>query len=274
MDSCSFLSHPRYNDDCLVYAPREDLESNDKRRSLLRYSRYLSGHGDIQCDLRLCNFNTSYGTTLALANASKKETQSRSTLCNWYMVSGYTRPGNLRSIPRDGIAHEKLLILLCSVCMTSIMRSYYTTKLLKGSDTTYFLGHMGLWTWAEISSGIIVGCLPVMPKFLQTLGSSLQRSLCWSSKPSLRSLQLTRPTQMMRRLYDRISLKNPLAKRTDNSTESTPHADSYSFEMPRIRCAPLDNMTACVLKNTSKSEPGWQDLEDQPTKRQDLEFAL
>ena len=32
---------------------------------------------------------------------------------------------------------------------------------------------MGFWTWAELSIGIIVGCLPALPKFLQHVGPKI-----------------------------------------------------------------------------------------------------
>ena len=35
---------------------------------------------------------------------------------------------------------------------------------------------MGYWTWAELAIGIIVGCLPTMPKFFQHLGHKVHRS--------------------------------------------------------------------------------------------------
>jgi hypothetical protein len=36
---------------------------------------------------------------------------------------------------------------------------------------------MGLWTWAEITTGIIVSCLPVIPKFLQHFGPKFYQTL-------------------------------------------------------------------------------------------------
>ena len=34
---------------------------------------------------------------------------------------------------------------------------------------------MGLWTWAELSTGIIIGCLPTLPKFFQHIGPKIRQ---------------------------------------------------------------------------------------------------
>lgn len=35
---------------------------------------------------------------------------------------------------------------------------------------------MGLWTWAELTTGILVSCLPVVPRFFQHVGPKLYTS--------------------------------------------------------------------------------------------------
>lgn len=47
------------------------------------------------------------------------------------------------------------------------MRTYYSFQVPKTTDKTYNLELMGLWGWAELTTGIIVGSLPVMPRFVQ-----------------------------------------------------------------------------------------------------------
>lgn len=58
-------------------------------------------------------------------------------------------------------------------CVTSILRSYYSWRTAKSEDSSWELLPMGLWIWAELSIGIIVGCLPTMPKFFQNFGSKI-----------------------------------------------------------------------------------------------------
>ena len=68
--------------------------------------------------------------------------------------------------------------------MTSIVRTYYSYQVPKSSDRTYKLELMGLWGWAELTIGIIVGCLPVLPKFIQHIGATVSRTFSLTSKDS------------------------------------------------------------------------------------------
>lgn len=66
--------------------------------------------------------------------------------------------------------------------MTSIVRTYYSFQLPKSSDKNYNLQLMSLWAWAELAIGIIVGCLPVMPRFFQHIGPKVYKTLSFGSK--------------------------------------------------------------------------------------------
>lgn len=67
------------------------------------------------------------------------------------------------------------------VCVTSILRTYYSFQVSKSSDKSYNLELMGLWSWAELTIGIIVGCLPVIPKFFQHAGPRVFKILSFRS---------------------------------------------------------------------------------------------
>ena len=41
---------------------------------------------------------------------------------------------------------------------------------------------MGMWTYAELSTGIVISCLPVIPKFFQHVGPRLSSALNFGSK--------------------------------------------------------------------------------------------
>lgn len=58
-------------------------------------------------------------------------------------------------------------------CVTSILRTYYAWKIVKSPDITYNMIFEGLWAFAEISIGIIVSCLPVLPKFFTHVGPKI-----------------------------------------------------------------------------------------------------
>lgn len=71
--------------------------------------------------------------------------------------------------------------------MTSIVRTYYSFQVPKTSDRTYKLELMGLWGWAELTIGIIVGCLPVMPKFIHHIAGQISRTFSPKSRDGVRA---------------------------------------------------------------------------------------
>ena len=82
---------------------------------------------------------------------------------------------------------ERLLTLYLSACITSILRTYYTWKIAQSPDVSYNMVPMGMWTYAELSTGIVISCLPVIPKFFQHVGPKV------SSAFSLRFKSTTGP---------------------------------------------------------------------------------
>ena len=64
-----------------------------------------------------------------------------------------------------------------SACITSVLRTYYTWKIVQSPDISYNMVPMGMWTYAELSTGIVISCLPVIPKFFQHVGPQLSRAL-------------------------------------------------------------------------------------------------
>lgn len=77
-----------------------------------------------------------------------------------------------------------------SACVTSILRTYYTWKIVKSPDVSYHMLQMGLWTEAEISTGIIISCLPVIPKFIRHFGPKVYGSLLLRLKSTSNSRYL------------------------------------------------------------------------------------
>ncbi|KAL9004004.1 MAG: hypothetical protein Q9188_003166, partial [Gyalolechia gomerana] len=61
-------------------------------------------------------------------------------------------------------------------CVTSIVRTYYTST-LDDRNVSYVLIIMGQWIWGEMAAGILIGCLPVMPRFFQHIGPKVYTSL-------------------------------------------------------------------------------------------------
>ena len=71
--------------------------------------------------------------------------------------------------------------------MTSVVRTYYSYQVPKSSDKSYNLELMGLWGWAELAIGIIVGCLPIAPKFFRHVGPKVFNVFAFVSKPDVQS---------------------------------------------------------------------------------------
>ena len=46
---------------------------------------------------------------------------------------------------------------------------------------------MGMWTYAELSTGIVISCLPVIPKFFQHIGPKVSSALTLRSKSTKHS---------------------------------------------------------------------------------------
>ena len=81
-----------------------------------------------------------------------------------------------RQIVLGANTNDFMLILYeNSACVASVMRTYYTWQTVEARDTSWELLPMGYWTWTELSIGIIVGCLPTMPKFFQHIGPKIRR---------------------------------------------------------------------------------------------------
>ena len=73
--------------------------------------------------------------------------------------------------------------------MASIVRAYYTWVVDHGTDESYSLGFLNICAATELAIGIIVGCLPIMPKFLQHASVKISKALSFASKSTSKSRQ-------------------------------------------------------------------------------------
>ena len=62
-----------------------------------------------------------------------------------------------------------------SACLASILRTYHIWQQFNTYDASWQLGRLAPWTWAELSIGIVVGCLPSLPKFFGHIGPKIYR---------------------------------------------------------------------------------------------------
>ena len=56
--------------------------------------------------------------------------------------------------------------------------------MVQSPDFSYTTVLMGMWTFAEFTTGIVISCLPVIPKFFQHVGPKVSTALAFRSKPS------------------------------------------------------------------------------------------
>ena len=106
----------------------------------------------------------------------------------------------------------------CSACVTSILRTYYTWKVVKNPDISYNIIVMGLWTLAEIATGIIVSCLPVFPKFVRHAGPQIYRAFSTSSQ----SAPSSNSAGAEKRLRPSLTSQLPLTKPSQAASKSKP----------------------------------------------------
>ena len=153
--------------------------------------------------------------------------------------------------------------------MTSVLRSYYTWRAVEGQDQSWELLPMGLWTWAEIAVGIIVGCLPTLPRFFQHIGTKVHRNTHGPGTGGASSAVAVSPNANVL-----VSVKRSFAKYGAGRTVTDSWNDSY---MPRTQHLDeylvLDEFDAAPLQehypNASAGQPG----QGIATAREDLEYA-
>src|SRR5438034_7180795 len=90
-------------------------------------------------------------------NAGKKETEAWDTVSCWL---------NARRTPL--FQPQLLTLTMNSACVFDGLRVSMNVKLLRTQDRTYVSALMALYTVPECTSGFLVLCLPVFPKFLDS----------------------------------------------------------------------------------------------------------
>jgi hypothetical protein len=83
--------------------------------------------------------------------------------------------------------------LLTSTFAQCLCDSHHTyvlhLKIVESPDVSYNVAIMGLWMWVEVRTGIIVSCLPVMPKFFQRFGTESSQTFSQGSKAGFKLVQ-------------------------------------------------------------------------------------
>ena len=142
------------------------------------------------------------------------------------------------------------------------MRTYYSYQVPKSSDKSYNLELMGLWGWAELAIGIIVGCLPVAPKFFQSVGPKVLNVFAFVSKSDVQSDMSptydSKTTDEIPKTYQFTKSQRPLASYNAGSSISASLTDPYhpqtqlDSDHPNLTTNELDSMRS---KQTIAHEP-------------------
>ena len=94
----------------------------------------------------------------------------------------------------------------------SIMRTYYMWQLAESSDKSYMIAVFGLWSDAELSVGVLIGCFPVIPRFLQFVGPKISQAIRSRAKPARDLGQNLGNKSKTNNINTLTVIKNPFAK--------------------------------------------------------------
>lgn len=163
----------------------------------------------------------------------------------------------------------------CSACVTSILRTYYITKLTSSPDTSYMIMLTGRWTLAEMTVGIVISCSPVMPRFFRHFSSKAQEVFSWISNTS--SWFRFRPSSTSKSRSKSPS-EWPLGQ--DRSNDSPPVGQISSLgrqtrhHVTHVTLGSLDKFDQEIFGDGVMNQR-YSALDEGPaTKRQDLEAGL
>ena len=162
---------------------------------------------------------------------------------------------------------------ILSACVTSIFRTYYSFQVSKSSDKTYNLELMGLWSWAELTIGIIVGCLPVMAKFFQHASARVSKILSFRYKNEISPAQDVKTRDETPKANGFTKIQRPFTRHV-RSSMSESSSDPYSPQA-RLRGDYLtpDNFVSSLPNATTADEPNQPSGVIIATRREDLEYG-
>ena len=96
--------------------------------------------------------------------------------------------------------------------MASIIRAYYAWVMGRGPDVSYNVVITCFCASAELAIGIMVGSLPVMPKFFQHVSVKVSKALSFASKSAIKSAQKLEGESNPPKANPMASIKRAFAK--------------------------------------------------------------
>ena len=152
-------------------------------------------------------------------------------------------------------------------CITSILRTYYTWKIINSPDITYNMIIMGLWAYAEITIGIVVSCLPVVPKFFKHIGPKIYATFSLGSmpgtllRPKLRSTDKTNTSSRIRQHFTKRSGGNRIPETWNDSYHSKVELKGEyitldEYDMRQSKSSTMNGLTRTLADGSATRHEG------------------
>lgn len=127
---------------------------------------------------------------------------------------------------------------------------YYTFRLAHSDDVSFETMKMGLWTWAELTTGILISCLPVMPRFIKHLGSKAYWALSAISKSNRKDGDESTATAIKKETEVLVSFQRPSGRYQGGDSQLKAWADPNSHEIhPKCETVTLCNLNVATPSN-------------------------
>lgn len=152
----------------------------------------------------------------------------------------------------------------------SIMRTYYIWQLVESPDKSYRFGAFGLWSDAELSVGVIIGCFPVMPRFFQHVRSKVYEAVSFRSKSTDTFGHDPKDRSKTPKADVLTQIKSPFAKYKAGSSILRTYDDPYI--QPHREYYTLDESGASQRQAATAFDPMQVPNAGIATRREDLEY--
>ncbi|SLM39433.1 hypothetical protein LPUS_09967 [Lasallia pustulata] len=158
-------------------------------------------------------------------------------------------------------------------CVASIIRAYYTWVVARAIDESYSLVVLSFCAAAELAIGIIVGSLPIMPKFFQHASVKVSKALSFASNSAIKSGQESEGIRNAPTANALTSIKRSFAKYKAGSDVTESWSDQYySRAEHHGEYLTLTEFDASSLQGTDSVQP--RSLGGgTATRREDLEYG-
>ena len=163
--------------------------------------------------------------------------------------------------------HLSLSLMMPRACLTSILRTYVTWRFVESADKSYWFGWLGLWSTAELAVGIVTGCLPVTPKFVQHVRPILHSafSTLWSTSTSdaIKTLTSTTLAKIKAPFVSKYGIEPGIASGADPTPPYAPqpHGEYYMLDELATSQDQKDNRAAIPTPSGGGAATRRDDLE-------------